>query len=89
MLDRSLDAVVRSAGRGSIVVLLSDLLDLPELAASRVATSVESNPWFTSFDFSRRRRKKTFERIGPEPVPTIDDPRITCSSMKARIQCAA
>ena len=37
MLDRSLDAVVRSAGRGSIVVLLSDLLDLPELAESRVA----------------------------------------------------
>jgi uncharacterized protein (DUF58 family) len=37
VLDRTLDAVVRSAGRGSIVVFLSDLLDLPAGAANRVS----------------------------------------------------
>jgi uncharacterized protein (DUF58 family) len=37
VLDRTLEAVVRSAGRGSIVVVLSDLLDLPVGAPRRVS----------------------------------------------------
>jgi uncharacterized protein (DUF58 family) len=36
-LDRSLGALSRSARRGSVVVLLSDLLDLPPSAADRVS----------------------------------------------------
>jgi uncharacterized protein (DUF58 family) len=35
-LERSLAPVARQAGRGSIIVLLSDLLDLPEGAVERV-----------------------------------------------------
>jgi uncharacterized protein (DUF58 family) len=38
VLDRGLGGVSRSARRGSIVVLFSDLLDLPDGAAERVAT---------------------------------------------------
>ncbi len=37
VLDRGLGGIVRAARRGSIVVVLSDLLDLPEGAAERVA----------------------------------------------------
>ncbi len=37
MLDRGLGALARSARRGSIVVILSDLLDLPPEAPERVA----------------------------------------------------
>jgi uncharacterized protein (DUF58 family) len=37
VLDRGLGGVARSARRGSIIVLFSDLLDLPEGAAERVA----------------------------------------------------
>jgi uncharacterized protein (DUF58 family) len=37
MLDRALASLARAARRGSIVVLLSDLLDLPESAADRVS----------------------------------------------------
>ncbi len=37
MLDRSLQTLARSAKRGAIVVFLSDLLDLPDDAAERVA----------------------------------------------------
>jgi len=37
VLDRALGALARSARRGSIVVVLSDLLDLPDGAADRVA----------------------------------------------------
>ena len=37
ILDRTLGALARSARRGSIVVILSDLLDLPDAAADRVA----------------------------------------------------
>jgi uncharacterized protein (DUF58 family) len=37
VLDRGLGGVARSARRGSIVVVLSDLLDLPEGATDRVA----------------------------------------------------
>jgi len=36
-IDRALGGIARSARRGSIVVVLSDLLDLPEVAAERVA----------------------------------------------------
>ena len=37
MLDRALQTLARSTRRGAIVVLLSDLIDLPDLAAERVA----------------------------------------------------
>jgi len=37
MLDRALQVLARSSRRGAIVVLLSDLIDLPELAAEQVA----------------------------------------------------
>jgi uncharacterized protein (DUF58 family) len=37
MLDRALQTLVRSARRGAIVVVLSDLLDLPAGAADRVS----------------------------------------------------
>ncbi len=37
MLDRALGALSRSARRGSVVVVLSDLLDLPEIAADRIS----------------------------------------------------
>lgn len=37
MLDRALGGIARSARRGSIVVVLSDLLDLPKEAPDRVA----------------------------------------------------
>lgn len=37
VLDRGLGAIARSARRGSIVVMLSDLLDLPKEAPERVA----------------------------------------------------
>lgn len=37
LLDRALGTIARTARRGSIVVLLSDLLDLPDEAAERVA----------------------------------------------------
>jgi uncharacterized protein (DUF58 family) len=37
VLDRGLGGIARAARRGSIVVVLSDLLDLPEGAAERVA----------------------------------------------------
>ncbi len=37
VLDRALGALARSARRGSIVVILSDLLDLPDAAADRIA----------------------------------------------------
>jgi uncharacterized protein (DUF58 family) len=36
-VDRALGAITRAARRGSIVVVLSDLLDLPEMAADRIA----------------------------------------------------
>lgn len=36
-LDRALGALARSARRGSVVVILSDLLDLPPAAAERIA----------------------------------------------------
>ena len=37
VIDRALGGLARSARRGSIVVVLSDLLDLPEVAADRIA----------------------------------------------------
>jgi uncharacterized protein (DUF58 family) len=37
LIDRALEGVSRSARRGSIVVVLSDLLDLPATAAERIA----------------------------------------------------
>lgn len=37
MLDRALGGIARAARRGSIIVVLSDLLDLPEGAADRIA----------------------------------------------------
>ena len=37
MLDRALGALSRSARRGSVIVVLSDLLDLPEIAADRIS----------------------------------------------------
>ena len=37
VIDRALGGIARSARRGSIVVILSDLLDLPEVAADRIA----------------------------------------------------
>jgi uncharacterized protein (DUF58 family) len=37
LLDRALGGIARSARRGSIIVLLSDLIDLPEGAADRIA----------------------------------------------------
>lgn len=37
LVDRSLDGLARSARRGAVVVVLSDLLDLPEDAADRIA----------------------------------------------------
>ena len=37
VVDRALGGIARSARRGSIVVVLSDLLDLPEVAADRIA----------------------------------------------------
>jgi uncharacterized protein (DUF58 family) len=39
MLDRALGGIVRSARRGSIIVVLSDLVDLPEDAADRIAAA--------------------------------------------------
>ena len=38
MLDRALGPLARAARRGSVVVLFSDLLDLPDEAAERVAS---------------------------------------------------
>lgn len=38
MLDNALAAIIRSARRGSVVVVLSDLIDLPREAATRLAT---------------------------------------------------
>jgi uncharacterized protein (DUF58 family) len=37
VVDRALGGIARSARRGSIVVVLSDLVDLPEVAADRIA----------------------------------------------------
>ncbi len=37
VIERALGGIARSARRGSIVVILSDLLDLPEIAADRIA----------------------------------------------------
>jgi uncharacterized protein (DUF58 family) len=37
VIDQALGGLARSARRGSIVVILSDLLDLPEIAADRIA----------------------------------------------------
>ncbi|HEY2517686.1 MAG TPA: DUF58 domain-containing protein, partial [Polyangiaceae bacterium] len=37
LLDRALGAIARSARRGSIIVVLSDLLDLPDGAADRIS----------------------------------------------------
>lgn len=37
-LDRALGALARTARRGSVVVVLSDLLDLPSVAPDRIAT---------------------------------------------------
>jgi len=37
VIDNALGGIARSARRGSIVVVLSDLLDLPEVAADRIA----------------------------------------------------
>jgi uncharacterized protein (DUF58 family) len=37
MLDNGLGGIARSARRGSIVVVLSDLLDLPDVSAERIA----------------------------------------------------
>jgi uncharacterized protein (DUF58 family) len=37
VLDRALGAIARAARRGSVVVVLSDLLDLPDVAADRVS----------------------------------------------------
>jgi len=37
VVERALGGIARSARRGSIVVVLSDLLDLPEVAADRIA----------------------------------------------------
>jgi hypothetical protein len=37
MLDRALGGIARTARRGSVVVLLSDLLDLPDEALGRIA----------------------------------------------------
>ena len=37
VIDRALGGIARSARRGSIVVILSDLLDLPDVAADRIA----------------------------------------------------
>jgi len=38
VIDRALGGLARSARRGSIVVMLSDLLDLPDVAADRIAS---------------------------------------------------
>jgi uncharacterized protein (DUF58 family) len=38
LLDNAIGSIARSARRGSVVVILSDLLDLPPQAASRIAT---------------------------------------------------
>jgi len=37
VIDRALGGIARSARRGSIVVILSDLLDLPDVAVDRIA----------------------------------------------------
>jgi uncharacterized protein (DUF58 family) len=37
MLDRALDSIVRGTGRGAIVAFVSDLIDLPDDAADRLA----------------------------------------------------
>jgi uncharacterized protein (DUF58 family) len=37
MLDRALDGLSRGAGRGAVLVVLSDLIDLPEEARDRIA----------------------------------------------------
>jgi uncharacterized protein (DUF58 family) len=37
VIDRALGGIARAARRGSIVVILSDLLDLPEIAVDRIA----------------------------------------------------
>jgi uncharacterized protein (DUF58 family) len=38
LLDNAIGSIARAARRGSVVVVLSDLLDLPPQAASRIAT---------------------------------------------------
>jgi uncharacterized protein (DUF58 family) len=42
MLDQAVHALVRATRRGSIVVVLSDLLDLPDAAADRIAEMAPS-----------------------------------------------
>jgi len=70
-LDRAIGALARSARRGSVVVVLSDLLDLPPEAADRISAIATRgrvvvvaqvlDPDETTFPFSETVRLKSLE----------------------------
>jgi uncharacterized protein (DUF58 family) len=70
-LDRAIGALARSARRGSVVVVLSDLLDLPPEAADRISAIATRgrvvvvaqilDPDETSFPFTETVRLKSLE----------------------------
>jgi uncharacterized protein (DUF58 family) len=82
-LDDAIGAIARSARRGSVVVILSDLLDLPPQAASRIATITTRgcvlivvqvlDPDESDFPFKQTVRLKSLE--GGVTVETDDAAR--------------
>ena len=70
-IDRALGGIARSARRGSIVVVLSDLLDLPEVAVDRIASVASGgrvvivvqvlDPDEATFPFTGTMRLESFE----------------------------
>jgi uncharacterized protein (DUF58 family) len=71
MVDRGLDALIRASRRGAIVVVLSDLLDLPDDVADRMAAIVPAgrvlvvvqvlDPAEVDFPFSGTVRLRSLE----------------------------
>jgi uncharacterized protein (DUF58 family) len=91
VLDRGLGGIARAARRGSIVVVLSDLLDLPEGAAERVAAIASRgrvlvlvqilDPDEVDFPFGGTVRLRSLE--GDVVVET--DAEVTRAGYKARL----
>ena len=65
VLDRALGALARSARRGSIVVILSDLIDLPDAAAERVSAIA-----------SRGRVVIVVQVLAPDEIDWEDEVRV-------------
>jgi uncharacterized protein (DUF58 family) len=91
VLDRGLGGIARAARRGSIVVVLSDLLDLPEGAAESVAAIASRgrvlvvvqvlDPDEVDFPFGGTVRLRSLE--GGVVVET--DAEVTCSAYQAKL----